>query len=161
MLHSASCGLQPSRLVPNRRFRPTESSPQVITEQTSIHWTEYQGPGEYGSGGKMDRSGAAKIKAVILDYGEVLSYPPPADEWNRMASVFHMDPGRFRPLWDRHRLAYDRGDLSLEAYWARLADDAGVAEADAVLQYKDWVAFQYAGEHDPVCAATVCMAGRI
>jgi len=73
----------------------------------------------------MDRSGSTKIKAVILDYGEVLSYPPPADEWNRMASVFHMDPGRFRPLWDRHRLAYDRGDLSLEAYWARLADDAG------------------------------------
>src|SRR5258708_34185401 len=98
MLHSASCGLQPSRLVPNRRFRPTESSPQVITEQTSIHWTEYQRPGEYGSGGKMDRSGSAQIKAVIPDYAEVLSYHQPAHKWMRMASGFHMDPGRFRPL---------------------------------------------------------------
>jgi len=41
-----------------------------------------------------------KIKAVILDYGEVLCYPPTAEEWGRMASVFNLDPGEFRQLWD-------------------------------------------------------------
>ena len=74
----------------------------------------------------MDRSGSARIKAVILDYGEVLSHPPTAEEWGRMASLFHVDRSQFRPLWDRNRLDYDRGDLSLETYWAKLAEDAGV-----------------------------------
>jgi putative hydrolase of the HAD superfamily len=74
----------------------------------------------------MDGSGSMKIKAVILDYGEVLSHPPTAEEWGRMASLFDVDSGRFRPLWNRNRGDYDRGDLSLETYWARLAEDAGV-----------------------------------
>lgn len=74
----------------------------------------------------MDRPNSAKIKAVILDYGEVISYSPPAEEWSRMARLFHMGPGEFRRLWDRRRLAYDRGDLSLETYWFQLAEDTGL-----------------------------------
>jgi putative hydrolase of the HAD superfamily len=74
----------------------------------------------------MDVSSLVKIKAVILDYGEVLSHPPTAEEWGRMANVFDVDPGQFRPLWNRNRGDYDRGDLSLETYWSRLAEDAGV-----------------------------------
>jgi len=74
----------------------------------------------------MDGSSLVKIKAVILDYGEVLSHQPTAEEWARMANVFEVDPGRFRPLWNRNRGDYDRGDLSLESYWSRLAEDAGV-----------------------------------
>jgi putative hydrolase of the HAD superfamily len=73
----------------------------------------------------MDRENSSKIKAVILDYGEVLCYSPSADEWGRMARVFGVDPLTFRKLWERNRLRYDRGDLSPEAYWAELAKDAG------------------------------------
>ena len=36
----------------------------------------------------MHRSGVSKIKAVILDYGEVISHPPTAEEWGRMADLF-------------------------------------------------------------------------
>ena len=61
---------------------------------------------------------SSKIKAVILDYGEVLCYPPTAEEWARMAGLFGVDPVPFRKLWDRNRLLYDRGDLSPEAYWS-------------------------------------------
>ncbi len=87
----------------------------------------------------MDRSGAAKIKAVILDYGEVLSHPPTTDEWGRMASLFHIDQDQFRPLWDRNRLQYDRGDLSLEAYWAKLAEDAGTKlEPEQLKKLSQW-----------------------
>jgi len=87
----------------------------------------------------MDRSSQAKIKAVILDYGEVLSYPPTAEEWSRMANLFHMDPARFRSLWDRNRLAYDRGDLSLEAYWSQLAEDAGMnLEPEILTKLSQW-----------------------
>ena len=74
----------------------------------------------------MDRPNALKVKAVILDYGDVLTYSPRAEEWSRMASVFRLDPGVFRQLWGRDRLAYDRGDISFDGYWSKLADDAGV-----------------------------------
>jgi len=87
----------------------------------------------------MDRSSQAKIKAVILDYGEVLSYPPTAQAWSRMANLFHLDPGRFRSLWGRNRLAYDRGDLSLEAYWSQLAEDAGMnLEPEILTKLSQW-----------------------
>jgi putative hydrolase of the HAD superfamily len=78
----------------------------------------------------MDRSGPSsknsKIKAVILDYGEVLCYPPTVQEMGRMAAPFRMEPVPFRKLWDKNRLLYDRGDLSPEAYWSMLAKDAGM-----------------------------------
>ncbi len=87
----------------------------------------------------MDRSGSVKIKAVILDYGEVLSHPPTAEEWGRMASLFHVDGSRFRPLWERNRLHYDRGDLSFEGYWSRLAEDAGTSlEPEQLKNLSQW-----------------------
>lgn len=73
----------------------------------------------------MAHTGTGKIKAVVLDYGEVLSHAPGAEEWSRMASLFNTNLQQFRPLWGRNRLEYDRGDLSLEAYWAKLAEDTG------------------------------------
>lgn len=73
----------------------------------------------------MAGSNSSKIKAVILDYGEVLCYPPTADEMKRMASLFGVEPAPFRKLWDRNRLLYDRGNLSPKAYWDSVADDAG------------------------------------
>ncbi|MGH9545825.1 MAG: HAD family hydrolase [Terriglobales bacterium] len=74
----------------------------------------------------MDRASSPKIKAVILDYGEVLCYPPTAEEWARMAAVFDLDPQIFRKLWGRDRLVYDRGDISYEGYWSKLAAEASV-----------------------------------
>jgi putative hydrolase of the HAD superfamily len=74
----------------------------------------------------MAGSNSSKIKAVILDYGEVLCYPPTADEMKRMASLFGVEPAPFRKLWDRNRLLYDRGNLSPKAYWDSVADDAGI-----------------------------------
>ena len=67
-----------------------------------------------------------KIRAVILDYGEVLCDPPTGEEWGRMASLFNLDAEVFRQRWGRNRLVYDRGDISYEAYWSKLAKDASV-----------------------------------
>jgi putative hydrolase of the HAD superfamily len=74
----------------------------------------------------MDGSNPGKIKAVILDYGEVLCHPPRAEEWSRMGAVFGLEPEKFRQLWGRDRLAYDRGDVTYDEYWSKLAGDAGV-----------------------------------
>lgn len=82
----------------------------------------------------MDGSSAGKIKAVILDYGEVLCHSPTAEEWSRMAAAFNLDPLVFRQLWGRDRLTYDRGDVSFDAYWSKLARDAGVELAPEQLK---------------------------
>jgi putative hydrolase of the HAD superfamily len=87
----------------------------------------------------MDRSNPSKIKAVILDYGEVLCYPPTEQEMGRMAALFGMDPFFFRKLWDRDRLGYDRGDLSPEAYWSGVAKDTGTRlTPEQLAQLRQW-----------------------
>src|ERR1700728_545212 len=67
-----------------------------------------------------------RIHAVILDYGEVLCHRPSEEELDRMAKMFGMNKHSFQTLWGKNRGAYDRGDLTAEAYWSALAGDAGV-----------------------------------
>ena len=87
----------------------------------------------------MAGSNSSKFKAVILDYGEVLCYPPTAEEIKRMANLFGVEPDPFRELWGRNRLLYDRGDLSPEAYWDSVAHDAGTNLAPGQLaQLRQW-----------------------
>ncbi len=96
----------------------------------------------------MDRANSSKIKAVILDYGEVLCYSPTAEEWARMANVFAVEPPSFRKLWDRNRLLYDRGDLSPEAYWSAVAKDAGTQLAPEQLPLlRQWDVEMWAHEN--------------
>lgn len=66
------------------------------------------------------------IRAVILDYGEVLCHRAPEDEWMRLARVFGADEKSFPEMWEKNRGAFDRGDLTSEEYWATVAEDAGV-----------------------------------
>jgi len=65
------------------------------------------------------------IKAVLLDYGEVLCHRPSDEEFRNLAKLFGTDSNSFQRLWEKNRGAFDRGDLTAEAYWAALAKDAG------------------------------------
>jgi putative hydrolase of the HAD superfamily len=80
-----------------------------------------------------------KINAVILDYGEVLCHRASDEEFSRMAKVFGADKNSFRALWEKNRGAFDRGDISAEAYWTALAADAGSGiDDDQLLQIYEW-----------------------
>ncbi len=72
------------------------------------------------------KNGWKSVKAVIFDYGEVLSQRPTADENTRLASFFSLRADQLPGLWERNRGAYDRGDLAPAVYWSMLAKDAGV-----------------------------------
>jgi len=74
-----------------------------------------------GSGNKQ----LSNLKAVIFDYGEVLCLPPKPEEIEGSAQILGTASNLFWALWHRHRDPYDRGDLSPEAYWGRVAKDAG------------------------------------
>lgn len=58
-----------------------------------------------------------KVRAVILDYGEVLCFLPTPDAIVRMARIFRIDPQSFLPIYTASRGPYDRGDLLPEEYW--------------------------------------------
>ncbi len=58
-----------------------------------------------------------------MDYGQVLSTPPPDDEWAslaRAAGPAGADPERFHSAYWEHRPDYDRADVAVREYWARV-----------------------------------------
>ncbi len=71
------------------------------------------------------------IKAIILDYGEVLCLRPSEEQIRRMAGIFDIPVSQFVALYEKNRLAYDRGDLTPERYWFSYADEPGI-RLDAV-----------------------------
>src|SRR5271169_5142342 len=74
----------------------------------------------------LEGRGPAGIRAVILDYGEVISHRPSEGEFERLAKTFGADENSFQALWDKNRGAFDRGDMTARAYCTALAEDAGV-----------------------------------
>lgn len=88
---------------------------------------------------EAEKSHFPQPKAVIFDYGEVLCFPPTPAEIARMAEVFGVNPNHFRPLYEKNRLAYDRGDLEAEEYWAAFAADTGIKLApEQVKKLRAW-----------------------
>jgi putative hydrolase of the HAD superfamily len=71
-------------------------------------------------------SNSRDIRAVILDYGGVLSLDAAPEVTASMANLLNIPPARFHELYHRTRLEYDRGDLSAAEYWSGLASHAGV-----------------------------------
>lgn len=73
------------------------------------------------------------IRALVLDYGEVLCEPADPAAMHRMAHEAGVAPDRFRDLYWRLREDYDRGVLDGPAYWGRFGDEAGVPMSDALI----------------------------
>jgi putative hydrolase of the HAD superfamily len=68
----------------------------------------------------------ATIRAILLDYGEVLCQRPKAEALHDMASELGMDPARFIQLYGTRRDPYDQGVMSPEEYWNDFARRIGV-----------------------------------
>jgi putative hydrolase of the HAD superfamily len=67
------------------------------------------------------RNRLPKISAVILDYGQVLARSPTREEFAPMAEMFNLSFEEFFKLWESTRDIYDRGDVTPEQYWRKLA----------------------------------------
>lgn len=85
-----------------------------------------------GNGHKLDPS--SQIRAVILDYGEVLCFRPKPDALHRMAKVFGVEPARFLELYGGSRDPYDQGMITAEEYWEGFARRAGVSFDHKLIQ---------------------------
>jgi putative hydrolase of the HAD superfamily len=85
------------------------------------------------------RRSEARINAVVLDYGEVLCHRASDEKFDRLARVFGAEGNSFRPTWEKNRGAFDRGDLTAEAYWTALAEDSGIGiDAEQLEQVYKW-----------------------
>lgn len=72
-------------------------------------------------------SDSLKIRAVILDYGQVLAGHPTVQEFSRLAAIFNVDYESFYRVWEGGRDIYDRGDLTAEEYWRKLASQTNTS----------------------------------
>ena len=62
-----------------------------------------------------------QVKAVLFDYGMVLSAAPDPAAWIRMLSVTNLSEEQLHRGYWAHRHAYDRGDLTAESFWNQAA----------------------------------------
>ena len=66
------------------------------------------------------------VKAVLFDYGMVLSGPPDPAAWQRIRTITHLEEEPLHREYWAHRHDYDRGTLSGVAYWHKAATGAGI-----------------------------------
>jgi putative hydrolase of the HAD superfamily len=91
------------------------------------------------SNNKRAHASFSRIRAVILDYGEVLCLRPEAGALSRMASVFRIDPSQFLEFYRSSRGPYDQGLITVEDYWLDFARRAGVRiDAGMIGRLRRW-----------------------
>ena len=59
------------------------------------------------------------LRAVIFDYGIVLTGPPDAEAWAAMLRITGLPQERFEPLYWSNRIALDEGKLTGIGYWQK------------------------------------------
>jgi putative hydrolase of the HAD superfamily len=65
------------------------------------------------------------IRAVIFDYGGVLTYLPTEMDWERMAGIAGVDLFRMHVAYWLHRYPYEIGQYDSAQYWGLVGRDCG------------------------------------
>ncbi len=71
------------------------------------------------------------FKAVIFDYGNVLSYPDHHESAGRMARICGLGIQEFQRRYLLHRPDYDRGSVDGKEYWRRVVERTTLSLNDA------------------------------
>jgi putative hydrolase of the HAD superfamily len=72
-----------------------------------------------------------EIRALVLDYGEVLCASPTDEAVERLAKAAGTSRADLEPAYWAHRAAYDRGVVDGPGFWALVAGDLGTTFAPA------------------------------
>lgn len=65
------------------------------------------------------------IRAVLFDYGLVLTGPPDPSAWQRMQTILQSEDPRFHAAYWRPRHEYDLGTLDGPGFWRAVAAELG------------------------------------
>ena len=74
------------------------------------------------------------LRAVIFDYGMVLTGQPDADAHAAMVAITGLPVDRFEHLYWADRHAYDEGKLTGISFWQKLLADAGLDLGDGAVE---------------------------
>ena len=66
------------------------------------------------------------LRAVVFDYGIVLTGPPDADAWATLLRITGLPEERFEPLYWADRASLDEGKLTGIGLWQNLLREAGL-----------------------------------
>src|SRR5260370_1692958 len=81
----------------------------------------------------------ARIRAVMLDYGQVLCLRREPGAIHKMAEAFQIEPSRFLECYASSRGPYDQGLVSAEGYWRTFARSAEVEIDEGLIrQLRVW-----------------------
>lgn len=72
------------------------------------------------------------LRAVVFDYGIVLTGPPDAAAWAALLRITGLPEERFQSLYWTSRLAYDEGKLTGTGFWQKFLRNAGLPPNQAM-----------------------------
>lgn len=74
------------------------------------------------------------LRAVVFDFGMVLTGPPDANAHAEMLRITGLEKGQFEGLYWTDRHAYDEGKLTGLAFWRKFVRDAGLNLPDSAIE---------------------------
>ena len=74
------------------------------------------------------------LKAVIFDYGKVLSGPPDPDAWAALLRITGIPPAEFERSYWQYRPMFDTARFTGRDYWLQIARDNGIVLSDAAIE---------------------------
>jgi putative hydrolase of the HAD superfamily len=74
---------------------------------------------------RLTASMKVKVKAVIFDFGHVLTLPPRPENMIWLSQQCGLSREQFMRGWREMRLEVDRGTLPVPEFWARMAERGG------------------------------------
>jgi putative hydrolase of the HAD superfamily len=79
------------------------------------------------------------LRAVIFDYGMVLTYPPDPEAHAQLLRITGLPAEKFDPIYWADRHAFDEGKFTGEAYWRDILRQAGLTLApSAIAELMHW-----------------------
>jgi putative hydrolase of the HAD superfamily len=79
------------------------------------------------------------LRAVIFDYGMVLTYPPDPEAHTQLLRITGLPAEKLDALYWADRQTFDEGKLTGEAYWRDILREAGLTLApSAISELMDW-----------------------
>ena len=91
------------------------------------------------------------LRAVVFDYGIVLTGPPDAAAWAKLLRITGLPEKRFQSLYWADRPAYDEGKLTGIGYWQKFLREAGLPP-DHVEELNRWDARLWTVENPSMVA---------
>jgi putative hydrolase of the HAD superfamily len=93
------------------------------------------------------------VRAVVFDYGMVLTGPPDADAHGAMVRITGLSPEKFDSLYWADRLAFDAGSVTGKGFWQEIAQRGGLQlDESAIDQLVDWDARMWLTENAAMVA---------